>query len=153
MFDAPPDAAQHELLKSPTKTGHPRFLPVPAEKDCKTTSMRTLMCDITAPLLSEMSSLGKKLQQDATLESPLSQANQDKQPGNLRDRRSSLSGSILNAAGVIPDKRKTMTGFGSGAAGSTSSSDKNRLKGKGRVQISIAALHLLAGRTPDALKE
>ncbi|KAI5820096.1 TRAPP II complex [Pyronema omphalodes] len=153
IFDAPPDAAQHELLKAPTKTGHPRFFPVPAEKDCKTTSMRTLMCDITAPLLSEMSLFAKKLQQDATIESPLSQANQDKQPGNLRDRRSSLSGSLLNAAGVIPDKRKTMTGFGSGATGSTGSSDKNRLKGKGRVQISIASLHLLAGRTPDALKE
>jgi hypothetical protein len=113
------------------------------------------MCDITTPILSEMSAFAKTLQALPTLDSPLSQEN--KPLGNLRDRRNSVppgGGLHPGSAESAANKRKTMAGFGNSAAsGGGYPSERVRLKGKGRVQIAIAQLHLLAGRVPVALKE
>ncbi|KAA8895856.1 TRAPP II complex [Sphaerosporella brunnea] len=154
IFDAPAEAVRHEKLKS---DGHPRFLAVPTKRESKLTSMRTLMCDITAPVLSEMSAFAKSIQAMPTLESPLSPENRN--PAGTRDRRNSVpTGGGLTPFGVdsMTNKRKTMGGFGGGSGGgggASSPSERARIKGKGRVQVAIAQLHLIAGRVPDAVKE
>ncbi|KAF8534674.1 TRAPP II complex [Trichophaea hybrida] len=155
IFDAPPQAVEHGKFASPAGH-HPRFLAVPTQQESRVTSIRTLMCDITTPILSEMSVFARSLQSLPTLDSPLSQ--ESKTPGNLRDRRNS----VPPGAGLYPvtmeslaNKRKTMTGFGGGggAGVNAGASERIRVKGKGRVQIAVAQLHLLAGRVPVALKE
>lgn len=144
IFDAPPEAAEHEKLKP---DGHPRFFTVPKKRESKATSMRTLMCDITAPVLSEMCGLARSLQAKPTLDSPLAE---NWENGGRRNSVPS-NGTLAPLSGdPAANKRKTMTGFG---GGNGSQSERSRIKGKGRVQIAVAQLHLIAGRVPDAMKE
>lgn len=112
--------------------------------------MRTIMCDITSVLLSELSGLARTIQAFPSIDSPLSTENQAV-AGTAKDHRVSMPaglGANLSHTGTAASKRVTMTGFGS-----SSVSERARNKGKGRVVIVVAFLYLLAGRVPDALKE
>jgi hypothetical protein len=128
-------------------SNHPCFLAVPVKEETRLTAMRTLMCDITASVLSEMSIFARTLLDLPTLESPLENHSQ----ASVRNHRISMpagSGGLAPFAGdSTANKRKTMAGFGAGGP-----SERARSKGKGRVQIAIAQLHLLSGRVPDAMK-
>jgi trafficking protein particle complex subunit 9 len=115
--------------------------------------MRTIMCDITTVLLSELSGFARTLQAMPTIDSPMSAENQAVTNASNRDHRMSMPvglGANLSVAGPTGaiSKRMTMTGFGNAGV-----SERSRNKGKGRVAIAIASLYLLAGRVPDALKE
>lgn len=111
--------------------------------------MHTVMCDITAAVLSELSALAKTLQTLPNIDSPLSVEAQS-QGTNKNNRMSVPSGGGGATSGVssLASKRMTITGFGSSTV-----SERTRNKGKGRVQIVVAELYLLAGRVPDAMKE
>jgi hypothetical protein len=146
IFEAPAEAVQHEKLRS---DGHPRFLAVPTKRESKVTSIRTLMCDITAPVLSEMYVLAKSLQSMSTVESPLSPENRSNGGGPGGRRNSVPSGGLVPFGVDAGGKRKTLGGFG----GASAPSERARLKAKGRTQIAVAQLHLIAGRVPDAMKE
>ena len=129
------------------------FIPVPAKRESRSPPMRTIMCDITSVLLSELSGLARTIQAFPTIDSPLSSENQVASASGVRDHRMSMPvglGANLTVAGNTgaASKRMTMTGFGSASV-----SERTRNKGKGRVNIVIASLYLLAGRIPDALKE
>lgn len=160
IFDSPP------ILPPPNASPRsknandqrPVFIAVPPERESRITSMRTIMCDISTVLLSELGGFARSIQALPTIESPLSTDGQPGLPGG-RDHRMSMPAGHLGAslgANLGPggtnlsaaSKRMTMTGFGSGSA-----SEKTRNKGKGRIAIAVAGLFLLAGRIPDALKE
>ncbi|EUC36322.1 hypothetical protein COCCADRAFT_88476 [Bipolaris zeicola 26-R-13] len=74
-----PRAYLHRLMMfdSPSQSRHPRLPPeallVPPKSHLKTTTLKTLMCDLTATLLAEMTTLAKSIQALPTLTSPASQ--------------------------------------------------------------------------------
>jgi hypothetical protein len=74
-----PRAYLHRLIMfdSASQSRHPRLPPeavlVPPKSQLKTTTMKTLMCDLTATLLAEMTTLAKSIQALPTLTSPASQ--------------------------------------------------------------------------------
>lgn len=74
-----PRAYLHRLMMfdSPSQSRHPRLPPeallVPPKSNLKTTTLKTLMCDLTATLLAEMTTLAKSIQALPTLTSPASQ--------------------------------------------------------------------------------
>jgi hypothetical protein len=70
MFDYP-SQSRHPQLPSDTKL-------VPPIAQQKTTTMKTLVCDITSTLLAEMTTLARSIQALPTLPSPASQANDSK---------------------------------------------------------------------------
>ncbi|KAG0642031.1 TRAPP II complex [Tuber brumale] len=155
IFDSPP------ILPNPSESSRSKdasgerlvFIPVSAKRESRSPSMRTIMCDITSILLSELSGLARAIQAFPTIDSPLSSENQVASSSSARDHRMSVPvglGANLTVAGNTgtASKRMTMTGFGSASV-----SERTRNKGKGRVNIVIASLYLLAGRIPDALKE
>ncbi|KAL7272815.1 hypothetical protein RUND412_004361 [Rhizina undulata] len=152
VFDSPPvgpSPCASPNAKRPDDD-RPTFIPVPTRRQSRVTSMRTLMCDITSIVLSELTGLAKTLQALPTIESPL----EGRLSGGGRDYRMSLpasaAGSGMGLGGGMSNvsKRMTMSGFGSG-----SGTERERNKGKTRVDIVVAGLYLLAGRVPDALKE
>ncbi|KAH6868145.1 TRAPP II complex [Alternaria rosae] len=65
------------LFDSATQSRHPRLpqetLLIPPRSQLKTTTMKTFMCDLTATLLAEMTTLAKSIQALPTLVSPASQ--------------------------------------------------------------------------------
>ena len=148
IFDAPAEAVQYEKLKS---ENHPRFLAAPTKAEAKVSSMRTLMCHITAPVLSELVPFAKSLLALPTIESPLSPENRASR--GSKDRRNSAPGT----GGLAPysgDAAATRRKSGLPTVGTNSiAGDRIRFKGKGRSQIAMAQLHMLTGRVPDALKE
>lgn len=137
--------------------------PIPSKRDSKTTSIRTLMCDLTSLLLSKFSGLARSLQALPSIESPMSitdvvwsQPSSDEWPPSKDDPRHSMP-IIPGGSGVAPGvvsvsgaagARMSMTGFGSGSI-----TERARSKGKGRVSIAIGSLFLLAGRVMDAYRE
>jgi hypothetical protein len=64
------------LFDSETQTSHPRLPPgtifVPPTAQLKTTTMKTIMCDLTATLLAEMTTLARSIQALPTVASPAS---------------------------------------------------------------------------------
>ncbi|PWW77774.1 TRAPP II complex protein [Tuber magnatum] len=155
IFDSPPILPNPNESPGSEGSGEDRlvFIPVPAKRESRSPSMRTIMCDITSLLLAELSGLARAIQALPTIDSPLSSENQVAGASGGRDHRMSMpvgSSANLSVAGNTgaASKRVTMTGFGSASV-----SERARNKGKGRVNIVIASLYLLAGRTPDALKE
>jgi hypothetical protein len=117
--------------------------------------MRTIMCDITTVLLSELGGFARSVQGLPTIESPLSTDGQPGGPLGPRDQRMSMPAGLLGSnlgvggtSAAAASKRMTMTGFGSASA-----SERTRNKGKGRIVIAVAGLYLMTGRLPDALKE
>ncbi|KAI5803120.1 TRAPP II complex [Geopyxis carbonaria] len=146
MFDAPADGAVPQG-KDPNT-----FIPVPTRRPSVvsvTAPMRTVMADITGPVLGELCSFAKTLQALPTLDSPLSPEARTAVGGDGRRMSVPAGGGlqVFEERTSLAKKRTTMAGFGGG------SSDRSRNKGKGRVVIAVAQLHLLAGRIPDALKE
>ncbi|USP80727.1 uncharacterized protein yc1106_08001 [Curvularia clavata] len=75
-----PRAYLHRLMMfdSVSQSRHPRLpqeaLLVPPKSQLKTTTMKTFMCDLTATLLAEMTTLAKSIQALPTLTSPASQS-------------------------------------------------------------------------------
>lgn len=75
-----PRAYFHSLMMfdSASQIRHPRLpqetLLIPPKSQLKTTTMKTIMCDLTATLLAEMTALAKSIQALPTLVSPASQA-------------------------------------------------------------------------------
>lgn len=65
------------MFDSPAGPRHPRLPPeasmIPPESQLKTTTMKTVMCDLTATLLAELTTLAKSIQALPTLVSPASQ--------------------------------------------------------------------------------
>lgn len=76
LRDAYPKALVHQLLLFDYVPGKiPGTLPeglvaVPPPADCKRTTMKTIMCDISSMLLAEMTTLAKSIQGLTTIESP-----------------------------------------------------------------------------------
>ena len=74
-----PRAYLHSLMMfgSVSQSRHPRLpqetLLIPSKSQLKTTTMKTLVCDFTATLLAEMTTLAKSIQALPTLVSPASQ--------------------------------------------------------------------------------
>ncbi|KAH8623182.1 hypothetical protein IG631_22339 [Alternaria alternata] len=74
-----PRAYLHSIMMfdSATQSRHPRLpqetLLIPPKSHLKTTTMKTFMCDLTATLLAEMTTLAKSIQALPTLVSPASQ--------------------------------------------------------------------------------
>ena len=152
LFDAPDNVLENPKFKS---DGQPRFLAVPFVEGSNFTSVRTLMCDFTAPVLSEMMVVAKQLLALPTLDSPMAADNRQNGP---RDRRNSAPGNgglSPYTADSAANKRKTVIGFGGIAVTgpTTTLAERIRGKGKGRVHIAVAQLYLMAGRIPDALRE
>jgi hypothetical protein len=140
------DAAKNQKFKPISE--YVNYLAVPAVQQGMSTSLRSLMSEITAPVLSELTSIGEALQDLPTLESPLEKRNSKLNP---KEHRLSLT---MPSEGLEPFggkpilvKRKTM-GFGGGYQ-----SDRTQSKGKGRVRIALAQLFLIAGQTQEAMKE
>ncbi|KAI5803997.1 TRAPP II complex [Peziza echinospora] len=157
IFDSPPSA---ELPVPKIRPNDDRdtskfFIPVLSKEASTITSMRTVMCDITACLLSEFTGYARTLQSLPTIESPLVSVVAD-DPAHLSanaltaasNRLSMPSIAGASVMGGLQQQRMSMQGFGSGTV-----TERARSKGKGRVQISIADLYLLTGRIPDALRE
>jgi hypothetical protein len=75
-----PRAYLHSIMMfdSKTQSRHPRLpqetLLIPPRSQLKTTTMKTFMCDLTATLLAEMTTLAKSIQALPTLVSPASQS-------------------------------------------------------------------------------
>ncbi|KAH7355939.1 TRAPP II complex [Pyrenochaeta sp. MPI-SDFR-AT-0127] len=75
-----PRAYLHSLMMfdSAVQTRHPRLPPetllIPPKSQLKTTTMKTFMCDLTATLLAEMTTLAKSIQALPTVASPASQS-------------------------------------------------------------------------------
>ena len=71
-----PKALVHQLLvfdnPMPQKAPLERVINVPTPEKSKTTTLKTIMCDLTSQLLSEMNSYAKSLQALPSLESPRS---------------------------------------------------------------------------------
>ncbi|RPB25706.1 Trs120-domain-containing protein [Terfezia boudieri ATCC MYA-4762] len=127
------------------------FIPVPTKRESRTTSMRTIMCDITSCLLSEFTGYARTLQSLPTVESPLASGVAEEAglaPPATNNRMSMPSIAGASVIGGLQQQRMSMQGFGSGTV-----TERARSKGKGRVQIAIAELYMLTGRIPDALKE
>jgi hypothetical protein len=65
------------MFDSEAQTHHPRLPPetifVPPASRLKTTTMKTVMCDLTATLLAEMTTLARSIQALPTVASPASQ--------------------------------------------------------------------------------
>lgn len=222
------------LQESKTPEG---IIPVPPPDRCKTTTMKTVMCDITSLFLAELTTFAKSLQGLPSIESPAlyqsnhgvnghvswstNQAGTTHQSGRRSDHQSAsrsetpvglsekgqhrvsmpaqLSSVASTASSVVAGTRgsspssKTRTpppatsgdlaeshrsradspagrsmtkssldetrrelindrvevqGFGSG-----SMNERARNRSKGRVGVIIGALHLLAGRWEDAIRE
>ncbi|KAH0615057.1 uncharacterized protein H6S33_000693 [Morchella sextelata] len=159
IFDSPPLVSITPPETTPhSKDAHderPVFIPVPTQKEARNNSMRTIMCDITTVLLSELGGFARSVQGLPTIESPLSTDGQPGGPLGPRDQRMSMPAGLLGSnlgvggtSAAAASKRMTMTGFGSASA-----SERTRNKGKGRIVIAVAGLYLMTGRLPDALKE
>lgn len=75
-----PRAYLHSLMmfESATKSRHPSLPPetllIPPKAQLKTTTMKTFVCDFTATLLAEMTTLAKSIQALPTVSSPASQS-------------------------------------------------------------------------------
>ncbi|TGZ84952.1 Trs120-domain-containing protein [Ascodesmis nigricans] len=148
LFDAPPNAPEQDSWPKPKNAhnNHPSFIPVPPKTGSRS-ALRTTICDITAAVLSEMHSLAKSFQEAGTIDSPLAH---NPRPGS-REHRMSLPVGGLDVPTGQAKKRTTMIATGSGTASPVG--ERGKGKGSARVQIAIAQLHLLSGRTPDALRE
>jgi hypothetical protein len=66
------------LFDAETQVPHPRLPPetifIPPTSQLKTTTMKTIMCDLTATLLAEMTTLARSIQALPTVSSPASQS-------------------------------------------------------------------------------
>lgn len=147
LFDAPPDALEKEDAPKPKNvhTDYPSFIPVSPESEDRISPMRTVICDITAAVLSGMHTLAKSLQEMPTLDSP----SQSSSRPSSREHRMSMPVGNMETSASLAKKRTGILGSGGGSAASV----KERGKGLTRINIAIAQLHMISGRIPDALKE
>ncbi|THW94040.1 hypercellular protein-like protein HypA [Aureobasidium pullulans] len=153
---------------------------VPPSHTTKTTTMNTIMCDISAKLLSEMGTYATAVQALPSVQSPGAAARpSDSRPHldrslSLASRPESPAGpsAVLSPSDTHPsrgpptnfDEMGAHTRSDSGkmanrdrmsvqAFGSTSAQEKAKNKGKARVGIVVGNLYMLAGRWNDAWRE
>lgn len=153
---------------------------VPPSHATKTTTMNTIMCDISAKLLSEMGTYATAVQALPSVQSPGAAARPSDSRPHL-DRSLSLasrpespadSSAVLSPSDTHPsrgpptnfDEMGAHTRSDSGkmanrdrmsvqAFGSTSAQERAKNKGKARVGIVVGNLYMLAGRWNDAWRE
>ncbi|THX88578.1 hypercellular protein-like protein HypA [Aureobasidium pullulans] len=153
---------------------------VPPSHATKTTTMNTIMCDISAKLLSEMGTYATAVQALPSVQSPGAAARPSDSRPHL-DRSLSLASrpespadpsAVLSPSDTHPsrgpptnfDEMGAHTRSDSGkmanrdrmsvqAFGSTSAQEKAKNKGKARVGIVVGNLYMLAGRWNDAWRE
>ncbi|CAD0044481.1 unnamed protein product [Aureobasidium pullulans] len=153
---------------------------VPPSHATKTTTMNTIMCDISAKLLSEMGTYATAVQALPSVQSPGAAARLSDSRPHL-DRSLSLASrpespadpsAVLAPSDTHPsrgpptnfDEMGAHTRSDSGkmanrdrmsvqAFGSTSAQEKAKNKGKARVGIVVGNLYMLAGRWNDAWRE
>ncbi|THX33239.1 hypercellular protein-like protein HypA [Aureobasidium pullulans] len=153
---------------------------VPPSQATKTTTMNTIMCDISAKLLSEMGTYATAVQALPSVQSPGAAARPSDSRPHL-DRSLSLASrpespadpsAVLSPSDTHPsrgpptnyDEMGAHTRSDSGkmanrdrmsvqAFGSTSAQEKAKNKGKARVGIVVGNLYMLAGRWNDAWRE
>ncbi|THY35418.1 hypercellular protein-like protein HypA [Aureobasidium pullulans] len=153
---------------------------VPPSHATKTTTMNTIMCDISAKLLSEMGTYATAVQALPSVQSPGAAARPSDSRPHL-DRSLSLASrpeSPADSSAVLspsetPLSRGPPTNFDEMGAhtrsdsgkmanrdrmsvqafGSTSAQEKAKNKGKARVGIVVGNLYMLAGRWNDAWRE
>ncbi|THX94377.1 hypercellular protein-like protein HypA [Aureobasidium pullulans] len=153
---------------------------VPPSHATKTTTMNTIMCDISAKLLSEMGTYATAVQALPSVQSPGAAARPSDSRPHL-DRSLSLASrpespadpsAVLAPSDTHPsrgpptnfDEMGAHTRSDSGkmanrdrmsvqAFGSTSAQEKAKNKGKARVGIVVGNLYMLAGRWNDAWRE
>ncbi|THZ80868.1 hypercellular protein-like protein HypA [Aureobasidium pullulans] len=153
---------------------------VPPSHATKTTTMNTIMCDISAKLLSEMGTYATAVQALPSVQSPGAAARPSDSRPHL-DRSLSLASrpespadpsAVLSPSDTHPSRGPPMnfdemgahTRSDSGkmanrdrmsvqAFGSTSAQEKAKNKGKARVGIVVGNLYMLAGRWNDAWRE
>ncbi|KEQ79016.1 hypercellular protein-like protein HypA [Aureobasidium pullulans EXF-150] len=153
---------------------------VPPSHATKTTTMNTIMCDISAKLLSEMGTYATAVQALPSVQSPGAAARPSDSRPHL-DRSLSLASrpespadpsAVFSPSDTHPsrgpptnfDEMGAHTRSDSGkmanrdrmsvqAFGSTSAQEKAKNKGKARVGIVVGNLYMLAGRWNDAWRE
>ncbi|TIA07386.1 hypercellular protein-like protein HypA [Aureobasidium pullulans] len=153
---------------------------VPPSHATKTTTMNTILCDVSAKLLSEMGTYATAVQALPSVQSPGAAARPSDSRPHL-DRSLSLASrpespadpsAVLSPSDTHPsrgpptnfDEMGAHTRSDSGkmanrdrmsvqAFGSTSAQEKAKNKGKARVGIVVGNLYMLAGRWNDAWRE
>jgi len=117
LRDSYPKALVHQLLlfdhihKSDSAIPE-GLVAVPPPAECKRTTMKTIMCDISSLLLAEMTTLAKSLQGLNTIESPkLAQANWG-QTGNFWPSGQSVDSSRRNSQAIPPGDNRSVSPTG-----------------------------------------
>lgn len=185
--DYPRSLLQHVLIfdheeVSKLKAGPDRVTWIPNPQASRSTTMNTVMCDLTAALLLEMSAFVDHIQELLVIESPknvhLSVQQRMTMPAQLPSAPSpspSITSSTRSRelASTFDDITRSMqtearaaekeashkspswTGFGRDRMSVSSSPIPERMRSrvKGRQLVVIGSLYMQAGRWPDAIKE
>ncbi|RDW89196.1 hypothetical protein BP6252_01228 [Coleophoma cylindrospora] len=117
--DRYPKALVHQLLvfdhlPSPTDNPLPDgLLAIPPPAECKRTTMKTVMCDISSILLAEMTALAKSLQALSTLDSPAAAVGQKQVNGTSWGSADGGGLSRRNSQYSLPDDSRSGSPAGS----------------------------------------
>lgn len=152
---------------------------IPPPHASKTTTMNTVMCDLSAKLLSDMATYTTAVQALPSVQSPgapLSRPQPDRSSSlrmsNSRPASPADSSAVMSPSGTPPPSRGPPTSFDDithtrsdssknvnkdrmsvQAYTSTSAQERAKNKGKARVGIVIGNMYMLAGRWNDAWRE
>ncbi|KAK9454760.1 TRAPP II complex [Dipodascopsis uninucleata] len=128
------------------------FVAVPPKRVSRVTSMRTILCDLTTSLLAELPLLAHAFQAADTIASP--HARDDDYDSVMLysssvtyPQGSSAASSTGSLSSTGRDNRSSIT------YPLSHHTERQRIKRKGRAMKTVAQMYLLAGRTPDAMKE
>ncbi|KAK9469973.1 TRAPP II complex [Dipodascopsis tothii] len=139
------------------------FVAVPPKRASKATSMRTILCDLTAEVLADMALLARAFQAAEAIASPLARDDEHDAVVIAHDAPAAGSpvGANMGGRASAPPGGKDSTGSlpatrdrpGALAYPLSHHSERQRQRRRGRYTKVLANLYLLAGRTPDALRE
>ncbi|EPY52174.1 TRAPP complex subunit Trs120 [Schizosaccharomyces cryophilus OY26] len=124
----------------------PRFVLGPRSNSSVNSVMRSILCDITAELLEEFSSLEFSLHARSVILSPMTEMphlaplQRTNSFSSMRSPRSSTTTPVSRTTS-IPSVRSV-----------TAVTDRSKSLSKGRIENQLGQLYLLAGRLPNALK-
>ncbi|KAL8827083.1 MAG: hypothetical protein Q9191_003398 [Dirinaria sp. TL-2023a] len=107
--DTYPRALVHQIFlfdhAKCTKSIPDAIVIVPSPENSKTTTMRTIMCDLASKLLGEMTTLAKSLQALPTIQSPRDAPGNDYNDGNGSDNSNRPTSSAQGSRSISPTKR------------------------------------------------
>ncbi|WBW72399.1 TRAPP II complex subunit Trs120 [Schizosaccharomyces osmophilus] len=138
IFDCPPES--EAILQDP------RFLLGPRSNSSVNSITRSILCDITAELLEEFSSLEFSLHARSVILSPITEMphlaplQRTNSFSSMHSPRSSTTTPISRTTS-IPSVRSV-----------SSVTERSKSLSKGRIENQLGQLYLLAGRLPNALK-